>query len=172
MEPWLLVIVIIVGIYLLLLVTNVIFVVSFYVIMKKHDRAINIILRSKYDGLKQMVKLLEKNEITISNEIKKLTEEIDEVLLEDLKVNVYEDIKKKLSYLKSLIYSAVEENEQIKQTDEFELIDDNISQLDNVYRTNVIMYNADVLGYNYWVRFLPCRYIWLIFRFKLKDLIS
>ena len=172
MEPWLLVIIIVVGIYLLLLVTNVIFVVSFYVIMKKHDRAISIILRSKYDGLKQMVKLLEKNEITISNEIKKLTEEIDKVLLEDLKVNVYEDIKKKLSYLKSLIYSVIEENEQIKQTDEFELIDDNISQLDNVYRTNVIMYNADVLGYNYWVRFLPCRYIWLIFRFKLKDLIS
>ena len=172
MEPWLLVIIIIVGIYLLLLATNVIFVVSFYVIMKKHDRAINIILRSKYDGLKQMVKLLEKNEITISNEIKKLTEEIDNVLLEDLKVNVYEDIKKKLSYLKSLIYSVIEENEQVKETDEFELIDDNISQLDNVYRTNVIMYNADVLGYNYWVRFLPCRYIWLMFRFKLKDLIS
>ena len=172
MKPWILAIIIVVGVYLLLIITNIIFVVSFYIIMKKHDKGINIILKSKFDNLKSLVSLLKEHEIIFDEEAELLLKEIDALLLKEFKVNECESIKKKLSYLSSLVYSKIEEREDIKKLDEFELLNDNITQLDSVYRSNVIMYNADVLGYNYWVRFLPCRYLWLLFRFKEKDLIS
>ena len=48
----------------------------------------------------------------------------------------------------------------------------NVNELDVQYRNNVIMYNADVLGYNYWIRFLPCRFIFQMFKIKKKEIIS
>ena len=172
MKPWLLAIIIVVGVYLLLIITNIIFVVSFYVIMKKHDKGINIILKSKYDSLKSLISLLKNNDVSLTDEIENLSKEINDILFKKFEVTECENIKKKLSYLSSLLYAIIEDREDIKSLDEYEILNDNITQLDSVYRSNVIMYNADVLGYNYWVRFLPCRYLWLLFRFKEKDLIS
>lgn len=170
METWLLVLTIIVGVYLLLIAVNAIFVTSFFVIMRKHDRAIAIILKSKLDNLKDLIKILDGYNAEISQELRELCSKTSDYLLGKDRLDNVEEVKKNLSYLKSELYTLIEEKNY--SDDKIELISETITQLDSVYRTNVIMYNADVLGYNYWIRFLPCRYIWLLFRTKEKDLIS
>lgn len=141
--------------------------------MKKHNRAIQIILKTKYDSLKDLVKKLdEKWNININEETRHLLDEAGHLLEEKEFIKHCDDIKRKLSYITSYLFALCEDDERVLEDNDYILIKENVSQLDNVYRSNVIMYNADVLGFNYWVRFLPFRYLWLLFRIKLKDFIS
>ena len=173
MQPWLIAIIVIAGLYVLLLITNTIFVISFYIIMNKHNRAIKIILKSKLDSLKELIKQMTNNwGIEIKNENMHLLDESERMLDEKDFIKNCDEIKKNLSYINNELTILCDENESINNCDEYILIKENIKQLDSVYRSNVIMYNADVLGYNYWIRFLPFRYLWLLFRLKIKDLIS
>ena len=173
MQPWLIAIIVIAGLYVLLLVTNTIFVISFYIIMNKHNRAIKIILKSKLDSLKELVKNMTNNwEMEVNSDDIHLLDDSQRMLDEKEFIKECDNIKKNLSYINNELTSKCEENESVINSDEYILIKENIKQLDSVYRSNVIMYNADVLGYNYWIRFLPFRYLWLLFRLKIKDLIS
>ena len=173
MQPWLIVIIVIAGIYLSLLIVNIIFIISFYVIMNKHNRAFKIILKSKLDSIKELAKKMSAVwGMEINNEYTHLLDESQNMLNEKDFLKDCDTVKKNLSYINNDLSSMCEENEEVKNDDEYILIEENIKQLDSVYRTNVIMYNADVLGYNYWIRFLPFRYLWLLFRLKLKDFIS
>ena len=173
MQLWLIILLSVIGAYLLILVVNVIFVLSFYSIMKKHDRAIQIILKTKYDSLKDLIKKMDENwDIEVDTETKHLLDEAGKLLNDKEFIKHCDDIKKKLSYINSQLSALCEEDERVVADNDYILIKENVSQLDNVYRSNVIMFNADVLGFNYWVRFLPFRYLWLLFRIKLKDFIS
>ena len=62
-------------------------------------------------------------------------------------------------------------NSFLEKHDEFRIAKRNVLESDNVYRINIAMYNADVLGYNYWIGFLPTRYIYKILKVKRKEII-
>lgn len=76
-----------------------------------------------------------------------------------------------LSMLRDEAMFIASKNINLEKHDEFRIAKRNILESDNVYRINVAMYNADVLGYNYWKKFLPTRYIYKIFKVKDKEII-
>lgn len=173
MPPWLIVLIIVLGVYVLIIITNVIFVLSFYTIMKKHEKAIRIILKSKHDSLSNLVKLMKSSwNLIVDEESIHLLDETSKELKNKDFILTCDETKKKLSYIKTNLTSVCDEVEEVKNNDDYILIVENVDQLDSVYRSNVIMHNADVLGYNYWVRFLPFRYFWLLIRIKQKGFIS
>ena len=61
---------IILGLYLLTILVDVIFVLSFSSIMKKHDNAIKILINSKNDILRRIKERLEENNVYIDEELK------------------------------------------------------------------------------------------------------
>ena len=175
MEPWqitLLVIGIIFLGYVLLFITNIGFVHFFKSTLRKHNKALAVILNTKYDNLSKLI-----------NITKKLGETFDEDLLNKFYSLEPKDFAKQytekckdardiLSLLKNQIIYLSSTNPSLEKHNEFQLLKDNVIELDVVYRVNIAMYNADVLGYNYWIRFLPFRYVFLLLKFKEKDLIS
>ena len=158
-----------VGLYLLVILVDVIFVLSFSSIMKKHDNAIRILIRSRIDTLNNIKKALIEKGLPLEKD-----SQTDVTSLSLKKSLAFENeefvsIKSALSLAESKILSYITpdmEDEAIIR------LKGDLDQLNNAYRSNVIMYNADVLGYNYWIKFLPTRYIYLIFRKKEKGLIS
>ena len=48
----------------------------------------------------------------------------------------------------------------------------NVEEAEKLYRQHVVLYNADVLGYNFWISFFLTRYIYKILKRKTKDIIS
>ena len=173
MKEFLIVLFIVLGVYLLIILLNIVFVISFYIIMKKHDKAVKIILKSKLDSLNNLKKLMiEKWNLHVDEELIKLLDEVETTISKKNYILECDEAKKKLSYVKTNLSSVCDEHKEVTETDEYVLIIENVTQLDSIYRSHVIMYNADVLGYNYWIRFLPCRYIWLLLRFKTKSFIS
>lgn len=80
--------------------------------------------------------------------------------------------QEKLTYiLDELLFISRTENSLVSN-DEFQLVKENIKQLDFQYRNTVAMYNADCLGYNYWISFWPTRWVWKMLKFEKKELIN
>ena len=64
------------------------------------------------------------------------------------------------------------DNDKVTNDAEFELISGNVEEAEKLYRQHVVLYNADVLGYNFWISFFPTRFIYKILKFKTKDIIN
>lgn len=60
-------------------------------------------------------------------------------------------------------------NEAMLNQEEYQQVLTNLNELEKVYRDHLMMYNADVLGYNFWINFFPTRFVFKIFRLKKKD---
>ena len=160
---------IILGLYLLTILVDVIFVLSFSSIMKKHDNAIKILINSKNDILRRIKERLEENNVYIDEELKNRISAISFHKNLQLESEGFTSMKNELSFVEGKLLSYAQE---MKDDEMIIRLKSDLVQLNMAYRSNVIMYNADVLGYNYWIRFLPTRYIYLILKTKDKNLIS
>lgn len=162
----------IVGVWLLALIVNLIFVASFSSIFKKHKEAIPVIVYTKYDNLKTIVSILKQSGVAVDNRCIALLNDLSNADFVEPGSNQFVRAKNTLSYLAEELFNAASQHPELEGDAEYMLAKRNILECDTQYRNTVMMYNADVLGYNYWVRFLPCRFVFLMFKVKLKETIS
>lgn len=162
----------ILGLWVLILIVNLIFVSSFSSIFKKHKKSIPVILYTKCDSLKAMMSILTQSGVDLDNRYVAL---INDVSFEDFVEPgsaQFEKSKNTLSYLREELFSLASAHPDLEADEEFAQIKRSVIDSDTLYRTTVMMYNADVLGYNYWTSFLPCRFVFKLFKVKKKTPIS
>ena len=176
LPQWLIIVLIVVGsliaIWILLLIVNLIFFGFFNSVFKKHKKAMTVILYSKLENMEKLFAILKQSGIKIDG---RLTEMLSEINVEDFQepnMDKFEKSKNTLSYLKDEIMFIANQNPDLNTNPDFVQAKNNVLESDAIYRSNVVMYNADVLGYNYWIRFLPCRFVFKMFRVKKKQIIS
>ena len=171
MEYFVLALIILVGLYLLILITNLIFVWAFTSIMKKHARTLAIILNAHYDNIARLVSMLEEKKLEADKEVLKAYYAFKMEDIKQIGSPAYLKAKNDLAFIRDSLLNSCDQFKEMKDDEEYLQIKESLNELSMNYRSCVIMYNADVLGYNYWIRFLPCRYIFLMFKTKTKDLI-
>ena len=162
----------IVGLWLLTLIVNLIFVSSFNSIFKKHKKAIPVILFTKCDSLKSIISILSQSGIDVDNRYVALVNDISFEDFVEPGSTQFEKSKNTLSYLRDELFALASLHPELEGDEEFAQAKKNIVDSDTLYRTTVMMYNADVLGYNYWTSFLPCRFVFKMFKVKKKTPIS
>ena len=109
------------------------------------------------------IKLDKKNLDALNNFDLKRIENQDE---EDAKA-----AREELTSLSEYFLMMASTNEAALNYEEYQQVLTNINELEKVYRDHLMMYNADVLGYNFWINFFPTRFIFKIFKLKKKDTI-
>ena len=150
----------IIGLYLLLVIVDIIFVFVFKKIFIKHDKGITVLLTTKYDLIKRLIDAL--NSIHISVEFKYIK------MLQDINIQSFSNktsketiqYKNDLNMIKENLFSLIRNHEVASKHKEIAKFKNDLHELELNYRSLVIMFNNDVLGYNYWIKFLPTRYIW------------
>lgn len=160
-----------VGFYLFLCLIGFIFTCSFKSILKKHTKAITIVLYNKYDLLKKLLNLLNKNKIEIDQ---KYVDILNNINPQNFKIIEGEEaikVRNNLCFVRDEIFFVEGNNEILLKHNLFQEWKNNIIETDKNYRNLVIMYNADVLGYNYWINFLPYRLFTKLFKIKSKELL-
>lgn len=162
----------IIGVWLLLLAVNLIFVGSYLTIFKKHRKAMVVILYTKLENMKRLFAIVRQSGVEVDNRLVVLLNDIREVDFDNPESQACEKSRNTLSYLKDEVLFLVNRNNDLQNDVDFIQVKNNINESDMQYRNNVTMYNADVLGYNYWIRFAPCRFIFKMFKVKKKDIIS
>ena len=156
-------------VYVLILIVDISFVISFSSIMKHHAHDLTVILTNKRDNLIKLAELLSSKGSKLD---KKKLEQLNNFDLKRIENHDGEDAKAARSELASLneyLLSVSEQNEKINEDNDYLRIMENLNELENVYRHHLMMYNADVLGYNFWIAFFPTRFIYLILRLKKKE---
>lgn len=162
----------VVGTWVLLLIVNLIFVGSYLTIFKKHKKAIVVILFTKLENMRKIFSIMHQSGIDIDNRLGALLADIHEEDFTEPGSPSYDRSKNSLSYLKDETMFIINQNPDLNTDPEFVLAKNNVIEADEIYRNNVTMYNADVLGYNYWIRFFPCAFVFKLFRVKKKQIIS
>ena len=69
------------------------------------------------------------------------------------------------------IYSSIDVL-TFRNNNEIETLISNINENDECYRSRIVNYNSNVQGFNYWIKFLPSRFIFKIAKIKEKSPLS
>ena len=160
------------GFWLLLLIIDLIFVGFFSALLKKHKKAMTLIMYTKLNNMKRLYGIINQSGINIDNRVTAILNDIDLRDFDDPVSKAFDKSKNNLMYVNDELLFLVNQHREMKDNIEFIQTKKNIDESEIIFRNNVVMYNADSLGYNYWIRFLPCRFIFIIFRVKKKDIIS
>lgn len=176
LPDWLTILLIVIGsliaIWILLLIVNLIFFGFFNSVFKKHKKAMTVILYSKLENMEKLFAILKQSGIKIDERLNNMLSEINVEDFQEPNMEQFEKSKNALSYLKDEIMFIANQNPDLNSNPDFIQAKNNVLESDQIYRSNVVMYNADVLGYNYWIRFLPCRFVFKMFKVKKKQIIS
>ena len=162
----------IVAAWLLLLIVNLIFVGSYLSIFNKHRRAIVVILCTKLENMQKLFAVIHQSGVDVDNRLTMLLNDVHPEDFNEVGSQAYQKSNNGLSYLYDEIMFVANHNSDLLNNADFIQAKNNIIESDQIYRNNVMMYNADVLGYNYWIRFLPCAFVFKLFRVKKKQIIS
>lgn len=163
--------IVIACIYVLLLIVTISFVCSFYSILSHHNHDLTVILTNKRDNLLKLSALLNSGGVKLE---KKNLDALNNFDLKRIENQDGEDAKKareELTSLSEYFLMMATTNETSLNQEEYFSIQKNLNELEKVYRDHLMMYNADVLGYNFWINFFPTRFIFKLFRLKKKDTI-
>ena len=156
-------------VYLLIVIVDVSFVCSFSSIMKHHAHDLTVILTNKRDNLIRLVELINKNGVKLD---KAKVESLNKFDLKRIENHDGEDARlarEELTSLNEYFLSLCGAITFKEDDEEIQRVLANINELEKVYRHHLMMYNADVLGYNFWISFFPTRFIYLILKFKPKE---
>ena len=161
--------IVIASIYVLLLIVTISFVWSFSSILSHHNHDLTVILTNKRDNLMKLSTLLTSGGVKLD---KKNLDALNNFDLKRIENQDGEDAKAardELTSLSEYFLMMATTNESALNQEEYQLVLENINELEKVYRHHLMMYNADVLGYNFWINFFPTRFIFKMFRLKRKD---
>ena len=152
-----------------MLIVGITFVWSFASIMSHHNHDLTVILTNKRDNLIKLADLLNSSGIKIDKKMNDALRNFDLKRIENQDGEDAKNARDELTSLSDYFLGLATDNQAVLKDDEYQLISNNIFELEKVYRHHIMMYNADVLGYNFWINFLPTRFIFKILRFKRKD---
>ena len=158
-------------IYLLILIVDISFVASFSSIMKHHAHDLTVILTNKKDNLVKLADFLAAKGVKLDKKKVDILNSFDIKRIESHDGENAKLARKELTSLNEYFLSVCDAGDFSDKHGEYQKIVENINELEKVYRDHLMMYNADVLGYNFWIAFWPTRFIYLILKFKRKETI-
>ena len=166
------VVIVIAALYLLAVVFDVIFVVSFSSILARHEHDLYLTLVNKKDNLDRLLEFLTKKSVKLDKKSIAPLENFDLKVIEHQDGEEAKKAREDLMLVSEYLLLTSRSDNKIANSEEFMELNANIDEVERVYRQHVLLYNADVLGYNFWISFVPTAYIYKIIKKKKKDIIS
>ncbi|MBP5694502.1 MAG: hypothetical protein J6X03_03505, partial [Bacilli bacterium] len=138
---------------------------------KKHKIGLEVVLKMKHENLIRILDIFKTNKIQVDNRIRQTLLDMDPKCFAELDTEESKKCRNDLSVIRDEIFYIANQNGHIVVNEEFLLAKENVLEQDVLFRKCLAMYNADVLGYNYWAQFKPCRFIYKFFKVKEKEII-
>lgn len=155
-----------------LFLVNLLFIFFFKAILNKHSKAMTVLLNAKYENTKKLYEIIQSYGVTVDEKVIQALNSIDTQTFKNHEDEKADETRAVLAYLKDEANFLSNKNKDLSEKADFQLAKANVIELDTQYRNNVVMHNADVLGYNYWISFLPCRFIYKIFKVQKRKIIG
>ncbi len=137
-------------------------------VLNTRAKAIINVLKAKYDfvlELKSSVLAVDPNVNVPSLPY------LDEVKISDnLEIggDQFQSYKEVISVVTSDFTNAINTSDTLSKNEKLKGILLNIEELDVSFRSHVAQYNSDAIGYNYWIKFLPTRFVFKLTKVEPK----
>lgn len=164
--------VIIVGLWLLTLIVTMVFALIFKKRLKNDSNAINLLLVQRFESMKDFITLCNNYNVELPKDDVKNIELLERI--SDFQKLTKEDRDNRVLTFMHSAYNIVSICNHSKKVSQDELYAGKMvefNDIEDTYRQKTALYNADILGFNYWVGVLPVKFIFLIFKLKKRDLI-
>ncbi len=175
MEPWqifLLIVAIIAAVYLLSALAYFRIMKNFIRRINRRLDAIDVLLAQKYEVLRLVGKLFKKYKVSLPSEFEDdLAPHFDE-RLKEVTGTERTTIRSYLLKATQAVLFYGEQSKKLAADTEFIGLKKPLVEVDDDYRKAVANYNADVLGYNYWISVILWRWVARLARFHPKDVIA
>ena len=159
------------GIFVLLLLTAIVFSSIFARHLRRDKKGLMVIVTTKYGYLKRVYEIAEKIGGELEPDIKEALNYFNLINLQDPTSNACRETINKLTFLRNEMDFLQRKDVIYTKHEEFLRAKSSVEEMDVVYQRAITNYNNDISGYNYWIRFMPVRFIFLMFRIKTKDII-
>lgn len=140
--------------------------------IEKRNHNVDVLLAQKYDILILLAKVFKKYKLQIPTEFEEeLSPKMDETLK---RLTLTERLTVKAYLMKAsqnLLYFA-ELDERVKNDNEYKILKKSLLEIDKNHRKALALYNADALGFNYWIHNPLCRPVAFIMKFEDKEIVS
>ena len=166
-----LILLILVAVYLFLLVLNIVFVISFGNMMRRDNRGIRVSLSAKLDILRKAQEVILANGLKITEKCSHSLRYLDSEDFLEAQTEDFATATEELAMVEKEISGILFSSRKLAKNDEVELIRSLLKDVNESLKTSVMAYNADVLGYNYWIRFTPCKFFFILLKKKPKKTI-
>lgn len=161
--------IILAAFYLIVLIISICFVWSFSSISARHNHDLAVILANKRDLLNNLVSLLTGSGVKLDKKKIDLLANFDLKRVDNLQKDEAKLAIDELTSINDYLLGVLNNNEKVSNLEESFKLNKNLEELDKVYRQHLLMYNADVLGFNFWINFWPTRFIFKLFKLKRKS---
>ncbi|MCD8204454.1 MAG: hypothetical protein LUC16_01310 [Coprobacillus sp.] len=168
-EVLLYIILALVILFIVICIMGLIFYGYFKRVLTTRAVAINNVLRAKYDFIKE----LRDNTLALDKDIKVPSL----IYFDELKVDApmiigsdqFQSTKEVLSVVTSDFTNAINLSPTLSKNEKLKGLLLNIEELDASFRSHAAQYNSDVVGYNYWIQFIPTRFIFKLAKVQAKS---
>lgn len=173
MNPGLIVLIVclsILTLFLILCIMDIVFVMSFNKLFATHTKSMILFLNMKYDNIKKLLELMIAYKVKVDRNLVIALNDIHREDFDHIESKACVKAQNILTYTKDELLYIARGLSDIRKHEEFKMAVENVSTLETQYRNTIASYNADVLGYNYWISFWPTRWIWKMFKIKKRNL--
>ena len=125
---------------------------AFSLRLRRRLQGLNLLLSRRCETILRSVAILESAQIAIPQDDRACFEKLERI---DFATPTEVSIKETVALVKegtSRLKALAEQKPQIQQDEAYSFHQDLLNDLERNYRSLVGLYNADVLGYNYWIR--------------------
>ncbi len=161
-----------IGLFIVAFITTIFFVAIFTRKIKNNSTTINLLLAQRYEVMMSFIKLAEKKKVKIPAEEKVAISYLERVA--DFQTLSKPDRDQRvLSFVHSShnIISLCEHSPKLVNDERYSDILVEFNDIEETYRQKSAQYNADIIGYNYWVNVPIIKVFLRLFGKKNKDLI-
>ena len=140
--------------------------------IKKYLESIDVLIVQKYDLLRRISKIFKQCDISVPKEFVLDVRPKFEETLKDISAQERAIIKSFLMRTAQALFYYGEVNQKLADHQAYRALKVSYAETDHQYRSIVNFYNADAIGYNYWIRIGWFRWVAKYRKLTKKDIIS
>jgi hypothetical protein len=140
--------------------------------LSKRKDAIDVLTAQKYDLLRMIGKLFVRHQIDVPQEFILSKRPRFEDTLQNIKDTERTIVKSFLVQTAQALFYYGEQNQALSVNPEYVSLKKSLSEVDDNFRKQIAIYNADATNYNFWVKFYIFAWVSNLFKHHQKDLIS
>lgn len=149
----------VVALYVLFMFVVLIIISKFNKRLKNRREALRLLLAQRKDIALSLNRLVNEAKIKIPTSLQNKTSELEHKEIAHL--NNYEifEYAPEVEKIIKAFFELIESNKTLKKNETAAQLRKEVTELDEIRRQHIAIYNSDINGYNYWIRLMSYRLI-------------